>query len=105
MLAGLIMLNISKTGRLTVKKNGFLSIKSVLIALSSNLQHLLGVMVAQFVLATGWFFTISLHRYFLLLSLGTHLLYRDRFVDFSVLSVQIKSNKIRFISIHKMCFY
>lgn len=56
-----------------LKKMVFLCIKSVLIALSYNLQHLLGVMVAQFVLATGWFFTISLHRYFLWLFLGTWL--------------------------------
>lgn len=52
----------------------FLCIESVLIDVSYNLQHLLGVMVAQFVLATGWFFTISLHRYFLWLFLATCLL-------------------------------
>jgi len=74
-LAVLIMLNCLRLKDLNVKKNCFLCIKSVLIAVSPNLQHLLGVTVAQFVLATGWFFTISLHRYFLLLSLGTCLLY------------------------------
>lgn len=72
MLLGLIMLNLSETERPDCKEKGFS--KVFLDSSLSCLQHLLGVMVAQFVLATGWFFTISLHRYFLLLSLGASLL-------------------------------
>lgn len=68
----LIMLNLSETERPDCKEKGFS--KVFLHSFLSCLQHLLGVMVVQFVLVTGWFFTISLHRYFLLLSLGAYLL-------------------------------
>lgn len=42
--------------------HGFLNFLNILSNIF-RLQLLPGVMVVQFVLVTGWFFTISLHRY------------------------------------------